>query len=56
MLSSDAGIYTCQAESQAGTSVATATLTVHCENFTHLLQEIQENQQLLININFKLDK
>lgn len=28
----DAGVYTCKAESAAGNSVAVATLTVHCKN------------------------
>lgn len=33
----DAGTYTCRAESQAGTSVAAATLTVHCKIFFYSL-------------------
>lgn len=31
--SADTGLYTCRAESQAGTSVASASLTVHCKYY-----------------------
>lgn len=31
VVATDAGMYTCRAESQAGTSVASASLTLHCK-------------------------
>lgn len=34
VVATDAGTYTCRAESQAGNSVASATLTVNCETFS----------------------
>lgn len=31
VVATDAGVYTCRAESQAGNSMVSATLTVHCK-------------------------